>query len=187
MNWLDILLGVILLVSVIAGLKHGLARTGIGFVALIVALFSAMWLYPMAAAPIRGFIHSAAASNVMGFLLIFAVVVALGALVSWIVEKLLKVVHLSWLNRLLGGAFGLLRGVLVCGAIVLLYMAFAGKEPPHSVRESRIAPYVVHATRAIAYAAPREIRTGFDKSYEKLKEVWGNLTRQGPEEKQDKL
>jgi membrane protein required for colicin V production len=180
-NWLDILLGAILVLSLIGGLKTGLARAGIGFVAVIVGLFVAMWFYPNAAALVRTVIHSAAAANVIGFLVLFATVVALGGLISFVIEKLLKVVRLSWLNRLLGGAFGLIRGVVVSGAIVLLFMAFSGKEPPRSVKQSRIAPYVVHATRAMAYAAPREIREGFDQSYTKLKQAWANLLKSGPE------
>ncbi len=182
MNWLDILLAAILALSIIGGLKTGLARAGVGVVAVIVGLLVAMWFYPNAAAVLRTAIHSAAAANVIGFLVLFGIVLAIGGLISFAIEKLLKVVHLSWLNRLLGGAFGLVRGVVICGAIVLLFMAFTGKEPPRAVKESRIAPYVVHATRAMAYAAPREIREGFDQSYQKLKEAWANLLKSGPEE-----
>lgn len=180
-NWLDILLGVILVLSVLSGLKDGLARAGIGFAAAIAAIVAAMWFYPNAAFFVRKVIHSAAAANVIGFLLVFAVVIAVGGLVALIVEKIFKIVRLSWLNRLLGGAFGAVRGVLVCGAVVLLFMAFSGKEPPQSVQHSRIAPHVIHATRAMAYAAPREIREGFELSYKKLKEIWADLLKKKPE------
>jgi membrane protein required for colicin V production len=180
-NWLDILLGVILLLSVLAGLKDGLARAGIGFLAAIAAIVCAMWFYPNAAYFVHKVIHSAAAANVIGFLLVFAAVIGVGGVIALLVEKVFKVVHLSWLNRLLGGAFGVVRGVLICGAIVLLFLAFSGKEPPQLVRHSRIAPYVIHATRAMAYAAPREIREGFEQSYKKLKQIWADLLREKPE------
>jgi len=68
-------------------------------------------------------------ANLIGFLLNFAGIVALGGLVGWLIHKLLKMAHWAGLNRLLGGAFGFLRGVLIAAVIVLGIMTFS-KNPP---------------------------------------------------------
>ena len=57
-----------------------------------------------------------------------------GAFVSFIVRKFLQTVGLQWFDRILGGVFGLLRGVLVDAVILMVLVAFAIK--PEAVRGS---------------------------------------------------
>ncbi len=171
MNWVDILLGLILLLSVIGGFRKGLARTGIGAAAVVVGIVCGLWFYGTAGAFFQRFISSRPFANLAGFLTIFLAAVLLGGLISAILDRLLKFVHLSWLNRLLGAAFGLLRGALICAALMLLVLAFWTK-PPGAVARSRIAPYVLGAARVMAYAAPHDVRAGFHRSYDKVKRFW---------------
>ena len=44
-------------------------------------------------------------------------------LVGKVIEKILKVVMLGWLNKLFGAVFGLLKAVLIIGLIILLFDA----------------------------------------------------------------
>lgn len=182
-NWLDVLLGLILVVSVIGGLRKGIARTGIGFAAVIAGVLCGLWFYGTAGAFFRRFVSSPALANLLGFLAIFLTILVLGGLIGALIEKLLKLVHLSWLNRLLGGAFGAVRGVLICTVIVFVLMAFSTKPPPQSVAHSRIAPYVMGAARVMSYAAPHDVRESFHRSYEKLRQIWAEMF----EKKHDKL
>lgn len=174
-NWLDIVFAIILIASVVGGLKKGLTRTVIGLAAVIVGLFCGLWFYGTVGALFGSHIVRSWA-NVFGFLVIFVGVILLGSLLAALVGKLLKLVHLSWLDRLLGGAFGVLRGALVCAVIVAVMMAFSSKPPPGSVAHSRIAPYVMGTARMLVYAAPHEFREGFHRSYEKLRAFWEDVT-----------
>jgi hypothetical protein len=66
------------------------------------------------------------------------------------------------------------------GAVVITaFMAFAPKAPPSSVAHSRVAPYVMHAARAVVAAAPHEVKTGFANSYDRVKELWSDAVRKG--------
>jgi membrane protein required for colicin V production len=179
-NWLDIILGLILLFAIIGGLRKGLARTGIGFAAVIVGLLCGFWLYDSAGRFLGGFIHSRTLANLLGFLAVFLLVLLLGGVVTALVERVLKVVHLSWLNRLAGAIFGAVRGILTCAVLVLILMVFTSKPPPRAVAQSRIAPYVMGAARVMAHAAPREVRDAFDRSYDKLRHVWADLFDRKP-------
>ncbi|HEX8983986.1 MAG TPA: CvpA family protein [Bryobacteraceae bacterium] len=180
MNWLDVILGLILVLSIIGGLRKGIARTGIGFAAVILGLLCGLWFYGLAAGLVGTFVSSRQLANLLGFLLIFALVLLLGWLVTALIERFLKLAHLSWLNRLLGGAFGAVRGVLTCAVLVLVLMVFSTKPPPASVAHSRIAPYVMGAARVMAYAAPHEVRNGFRRSYDKLRLTWAGLFEKKP-------
>ncbi len=180
MNWLDVVFGIILLLCVIGGLRKGIARTGIGFGALILGLLCGFWFYGTAAQFVGSFVSSRPLANLIGFLAIFVAVLALGGLLTALLERLLKFAHLSWLNRLLGGAFGAVRGILTCAVLVLGLMVFCSKPPPHAVAHSRIAPYIMGAAHVMAYAAPREVREGFHHSYEKLRQACDDVFERKP-------
>ena len=178
-NWLDIVFALILIGSVVEGLKKGLARTAIGLAAVVVGLFCGLWFYPTVAA-FFGTHTARPLANVFGFLVIFVGVIMLGGILGALIAKLLKMVFLSWLDRLLGGAFGVLRGALVCAVIVALLMAFYPEPPPGSVERSQLAPYVMGTARILVYAAPHEFREGFHRSYEKIRALWDDVTHKKP-------
>jgi membrane protein required for colicin V production len=179
-NWLDILLAVILILTLVDGLKNGLARTGVGFAAVVAGLLCGLWFYRPVARSVWSFISSRSLADLAGFLTIFVGMIVFGGLLGALIAKLLKTIHLSWLDRLLGGAFGVLRGVLVCAVFVLILTAFSEKALPGSVANSRLAPYVMSTARVMVYAAPREFQEGFLRSYEKLREFWSDVTNKKP-------
>jgi len=175
LNWLDIVFAIILIASVVGGLRKGLTRTVIGLAAVIVGLFCGLWFYSTVGT-LLGTHISRPWANVAGFLIVFVGVILLGSLLAALIAKLLKMVYLSWLDRLLGGAFGVLRGALVCAVIVAVMMAFSTKQPPGPVANSRLAPYVMGTARILVYAAPHEFREAFQRSSEKLRALWEDVT-----------
>ena len=179
MNWLDILLILIIGFSLIGGLRKGLAREGLGFAALILGLLCGLWFYGTVAAVVLPLVSSKGLANAIGFFLIFGAILLAGSLAGLVVEKVLKLIHLSWLNRLLGGVFGVVRGVLIGTVVILGVMAFASKPPPRSVVNSRLAPYVIDTARLMAGMAPHELKEGFRASYEKIKEIWDETMKKG--------
>lgn len=58
--------------------------------------------------------------QVAGFVAVFVAVLVLFALARWLASLLLKAVGLRPLDRMLGAAFGIVRGVLVVWVMVLL-------------------------------------------------------------------
>ena len=174
-NWLDIVFLIVLISSVAEGLQKGFARTALGLAAVVVGLVGGLWFYASVAPLFRTHVGPTWA-NVLGFLVIFVGVIVIGALLGALIAKLLKMIYLSWLDRLAGGAFGVLRGALVCAVIVAVMMAFSSRPPPGSVANSRIAPYVMGTARILVYAAPHEFSEGFHRSYEKLRALWDDVT-----------
>ena len=180
MNWLDAVLLVILAASVFASFRKGFSREVIGFVAVILALLLGSWFYGTAGALFTPYLSSPAAAHFAGFLVVFCSVLLLGAVISAIVGKFLKITGLSIFDHLLGAGFGLARGVLIAVALILGLMAFSPSgHPPASVVHSRTAPYVVDAARLVASIAPHEVREGFRKSYGQVKLVWEKAVEDG--------
>ncbi|MCS6952466.1 MAG: CvpA family protein [Bryobacterales bacterium] len=187
MNWLDIALAALLTLSVIGGCFKGFAKVGIGFLATIAGLLGGLWFYGVAGSFLLPYVSHRGFANFVGFLLVFALITALGGVAGFLLGILFKWTGLSWLDRLLGGVFGLLRAGVAATALVLALMAFTPKPPPRAVVHSRLAPYVVDAARLCAGLAPYEVKQAVRENYIKVREAWEDAVRkyrrqQPPEE-----
>ena len=70
------------------------------------------------------FIHSRDVASVVAFLIILAIVVMIAEIVGRILRKILSGIALGWLDRLLGGAFGLMAGAVSLGALLALWVKY---------------------------------------------------------------
>jgi membrane protein required for colicin V production len=180
MNWLDILLLILILFSVVTSFLKGFARVAVGLIASVAAVVCGLWLYGTAGSWLQDYVSSRQLANFCGFALVFVGVLLAGALVSWTLGKLFKWTGLSWLDRLMGAAVGLVRGLLISTAIVMAITAFSPKPPPESVVHSKVAPYVMGASRAMVAIAPREVKDAFHESYEKVRGMWDETVKKEP-------
>jgi membrane protein required for colicin V production len=180
MNWLDAVLAIVILASVVTSFRKGLSREVIGLVSVLLALILGLWFYGTAGGYLSTYIGSHASANLVGFVLVFVCVILLGSLVSYLVGKLLRVTGLSIFDHALGALFGVVRGVLVGVALIMGMMAFMPRQrPPASIVHSRMAPYVVDAARLFAAMAPHELREGFRKTYAQVRTAWATAIDQG--------
>lgn len=172
MNWIDLLLALVIACSVIGGIMAGFARAGVGFAAMIVGMLCGFWFYGIVAAQVIDYVNSAAIANLIGFFVILAAVVILGAIVGRILASLFKWVGLSWLDRLLGALFGAVRGFVIAAAMATVLLAFAPTPPPPSVVDSKLLPYVINVADVLAAVTPHEIKDQFYATKDKVKTDW---------------
>lgn len=123
MGWMDWALLAVLLLSALLGLWRGLVYEVISVAGWVVAFVLAqayaaevsMWL------PVDGL--SAPLRLAAGFAVVFMAAAFAGGLVAWVVKKLVESVGLRPVDRVLGGAFGLIRGlVILLGLAVVVSM-----------------------------------------------------------------
>jgi membrane protein required for colicin V production len=169
---LDFLVVIVIASSVVAGLVAGFARVGIGFLAAILGVLFGFWFYGIPAGWVHRYLHSVAASNLIGFLLIFWAILAIGALFAKVTSKLFKWTGLSWLDRILGGAFGLVRGALIVVVMIAVLLAFTPKPMPNWMVKSEVLPYAMEASDVIASLAPNAIKSAFRESVLELRRLW---------------
>jgi len=166
LNWLDTLLLVILLVTFIIGLVKGFIRQIIGLLAVVLGLVLASRHYGWLSWKLYSRIESDFWRNGLSFLIIFFAVVLAGWLVGFLLGKLMKGT-LSLANHLLGGALGLLKGVLIGAVIILAMLSFDFER--QAIIGSRLAPAMVKVSRALVLLIPQDLRERFVdtvKSYE---------------------
>jgi membrane protein required for colicin V production len=184
-NGLDFVLLLTVGISILTGFWSGFARTGIAFAALLAGILVGFWTYGIPAAWIEDYVRSKTAANLLGFFFVLICFILAGALVGWALSKLFKWTGLSWLDRMLGGAFGLVRGTFLCIALVAVLTAFAPKPPPRWMAESRVLPYVLGASSVCAALAPQALKDAFHDTVRELERIWQEHMR-GPT-RQEKL
>lgn len=153
MGLTDWLLLAVLLLSVLLGLWRGLVYevfSVAGWVAAFVlaqayAVDAARWL------PIDGL--AAPVQVAVGFALVFVLVAFAGGFVAWLVRKMVASVGLRPVDRVLGGAFGVARGlVMLLGMAVVVSMTQWQHQPWW--RESAGAGALSHTLKQIKPLLP---------------------------------
>lgn len=120
LDW--VFLGV-LLTSLLLGAWRGLVYEVLSLVAWAVAFIAAQWFAPDVAQmlPMSG--AGEAVRYAAGFVLTFVVAVFAGGLIAVLIKKLISAVGLAPVDRGLGAAFGLVRGlVILLAATVVMSM-----------------------------------------------------------------
>jgi membrane protein required for colicin V production len=172
LNWFDILMLFVLFASVASGLKAGFARVTIGLIAAVVGLLFAFWFYKIPAAAIRPYLSSDTFAYILGFVFIFVVIAAVGGLAAMLLAGIFKWIGLSWMDHLLGGAVGLVRGAVVVAALVAAVVAFAPSPTPAFLNESSMLPYAESVASVIAAMAPRDLKDAFEQQLDNIKQYW---------------
>jgi membrane protein required for colicin V production len=175
MNWLDYLLIGILCYSMVMSARKGFSREVIGLAAMCCALLAGMWFYGLAGSFLLPYVNSTRAANMIGFFLVVIAVIMLGGILGWIVNRFLRTVGLSFFDRAMGAAFGLVRGMLIAIALLTAYMSFGpeadSKTISGPVLHSRIAPYILDASHMAVALAPMELKSSFSKQYAQVKSL----------------
>jgi membrane protein required for colicin V production len=171
MNGLDWLIAGILVLSVVHAAAQGFVFELFSLAGTVFGYLLAAWEYPAAARFLAPYVKSELVAGGAGFLLIFVAVVILAGIAGRIARWATTSVGLRWFDRLLGGAFGFLRGALV---VVVLLMAMASFLPSsRALAGSRLAQYFLVAGRAAIYAGPGELKQKFRDGLKALEHVRG--------------
>ncbi len=173
---LDYTFAVIIVVSTIFAITKGLVREIVSIVALIGGFLLAAFYYQIPGAWFGAFMRSESLAHLAGFLVIFLGCILVGAIISFFINKFVKMASLEWADRLLGAVFGFLRGWLVCSIIVIGLVAFPVKED--LLARSVLAPYVLAGARAAVLLVPKDLKAKFNDQYQKVIQILNQKTPQ---------
>ncbi|MEO6119350.1 MAG: CvpA family protein, partial [Terriglobales bacterium] len=161
MSGLDwIILGVIAL-SVLLAAAQGFFFEMFSLGGAVVGYLLAAWQYQSLAPVFEPHVKSAAVASAAAFFLIFTGVMLVAGVVGRVVRWMMKEVGLRLVDRILGAAFGLLRGAVVVTVALLAMAAFV---PGAKVLEqSQLSRYFLVAGKGVSWMAPAEMRQKFDE------------------------
>lgn len=172
-NWFDVALIALVVISVITGFRTGFARVVIGLVATVAGLLAGFWSYHIVGAWLMSWTNmSEHAADIAGFLIVLIGVMILGGLLAVLLARLFRWIGLSWFDHVLGGVAGFVRGVVVIAALADIVIAFAPSPTPRFLENSRVLPYASELAIGLAQLAPPALKDAFNQQIENLKQLW---------------
>jgi membrane protein required for colicin V production len=144
MNWTDYVIIALLALSCIVGFYRGLLREGITLITWVAAAWLAWHCAYLLEPHLGGALSGEAVRPWAARAIIFVLVLIVGFVTGAIVTNFVRLSLLRSLDRMLGFLFGLLRGVVVLGLLVMLCHAVRLNEEPW-YRNSTLVPYAEHA------------------------------------------
>ena len=120
MIWVDYLIIGIIAVSALISLVRGFVREALSLVTLIVAVWVGLRYQGLLAMRLESYIDTPSLRLGVAFAVLFVLALVLGGLLGSVLAKVVESSGLSGTDRLLGMIFGIGRGIVVVGVLVLL-------------------------------------------------------------------
>jgi membrane protein required for colicin V production len=156
-----------ILLSVIQAASSGFFQEAFGIAGLALGYLLAAWNYQRLASHFASY-GTAWLLEIAAFLVIFAGVMLLAGVAGRITRWLMQEAGLTLVDRILGGALGLLRGCLIDAVVLVSLAAFT--PTPKWLQGSELTPYFLVAGRAVIWVAPAELRARFYQGLDLLRQ-----------------
>jgi membrane protein required for colicin V production len=122
MNYIDIIIGVVLVIFAIAGFSKGFIKSLASLVAMILGIYLGIKLSDYVAAILANHIDwSREYLFVIAFVIIFIIVVIIVSLIGKFLDNIISIAALGFFNRIAGLFFGLLKGAILLSVIITLF------------------------------------------------------------------
>ena len=122
MHYLDIIILIIIIASGVEGGIHGFVFELFSLAGLLLGLFLGWKYFAVAASYLQFSGLPGWLLNVVAFLLILIIVSAILRLIGGALKKVLHSTFVGWLDRVVGVAFGLVRGAVVVLLLTLVLL-----------------------------------------------------------------
>ena len=172
MNLFDIIVIVILGYCLIRGIFRGLVKELSSIIGVFGGFYAAYTYYPVLAKPLSKWIANVGYLNILSFLIIFCGVFIIISILGIIINYLLKIVFLGWLDRVSGAMFGAMKGILIVSVLLIALTAFLPKGTP-VIKDSLLSPYVTLVSEKMAKVISKDMKHDFSTKIATIKKAWG--------------
>ncbi len=155
MALIDWFIAAIVLLSVIGAAKNGFFIEAFSLAGVVLGLLIASWNFQRLMPWILHAIHTPAVAEAIAFLAIALAIMICAGLIGRALHWSVRSIGLGWLDRLVGAAFGFLKGCIV---VTLGVMALAAFFPRNRwLDHSQLAPYFLAAAHTSTAVTPAEL------------------------------
>lgn len=141
MNWADLAILLILLVSSLISVKRGFVKEALSLAGWVAAFTVAMLFSASLATLFVNSIESPSVREMVAFGLLFACTLIVAAMANYLIAEVVRMTGLSGTDRLFGMIFGLVRGIIVVMAVLLLVPPLIPIDQEIWWRESNLIPH----------------------------------------------
>ena len=153
MNILDIIILICLIPALIQGLIKGFISQAIAIISLIACVWASARFGGVVCEWLSQYISgSEQVLRIAAFALIFILVIVVLSLIGKILDKIIQIVMLGWLNKLLGGVFAILKWVLIMSLIVVAFNSINQTfniVKPNVLAESQLYPVLTEIANTV--------------------------------------
>jgi membrane protein required for colicin V production len=118
LNWADWTLIIIITLSSLMSLKRGFVKEALSLATWVVAFIVARSFHPNLQTLLAGSISEPMIRTIAAFCILFVGTLLVGAGINFIVGALIRLTGLTPIDRLLGVAFGLARGLILTVVVI---------------------------------------------------------------------
>jgi membrane protein required for colicin V production len=183
MNLLDLGIIVILLLVGLRGYFRGFLQEVSVIVGLVIGLIFAAHYYLRVARLLAQWVYTPLYARIISFLVILVLCYWLIRIAGHFLHRFLSIAYLGSLDRVLGGAFGLVKGTVILGFILTLITLSVPKDSK-LLQESVIAPYLRTAYEQALVLLPEEFKQQVKERALKFEREWGNK-KKAPDQKEE--
>lgn len=122
MNILDAIILIALIPAIIQGIRKGFISQAISIISIVVGIWASARFASIVTAWVSQYITaSEQVLKIVAFALILVFVFLVLGLLGKLLESVLKLVMLGWVNRLLGVVFSLMKAFLIIGLVIIAF------------------------------------------------------------------
>jgi membrane protein required for colicin V production len=154
-QFIDVVVVAIIVVSTIYATYRGLVSETLSIFAWIAAAFATLYFGPWLAHLTRGMISPSWLGEAVGYGAVFLVVLIPLSFMSYRFSEGVKKSQVSALDRALGGAFGVVRGLAIIGIAYLIFSAIVPiPSQPGWIAGARLLPLIQGSAEVVASLVP---------------------------------
>jgi len=143
MNWLDVVVIVILVITTLIGFKRGLIKSIIPLVGVVVGIILAGRFHGSVADWLSNWIESSSQAEIAAFAIIFIAVTVAAMVLARVLSGFIRALFLGWVDKLGGIAFGLILGGVLSGAFVALLAKYPFWGLEDTIQNSSLADFLL--------------------------------------------
>ncbi len=166
----DVALIVLVAAGLLWGAVKGIVRIAIMSATLVAAFLLASWFHRDLATVLLLTGASLVVLRVGAYIGILVAALAAGALLAWLVRKMVKAARLGFADRLAGAALGVAAAFVAGAFLVMPIVAYVGGG--RWLRGSTLAPYVSVLSDVAARAVPATLARDYQYYVVELRRHW---------------
>jgi len=154
-QWLDVILILIMLISAFLAMLRGLTREMLSIMSWALAALAALFFYQLYRERVRQLIEPQILADAVLIIIVFVIVLIAVSLITVRLSNRVLDSRVGAVDRTLGFIFGLVRGLILVVIAYELFAAIVPKESlPRWVTEARSLPVIERTGRAIISLLP---------------------------------